>query len=478
MRTIPLPQRTVGLAVLLVSLFWGSAVSANTASAFYGPYEVDMYGRPVALDDLYRRYPYPYIGVIFLFQTTRSSSLTLLPEDGETWVLTFINEELGRVIGRTALTYDAATDCLVDEDGYRPICGLYIPPGVNETRTKVLTISYYTRCIDEVGYHIGVTMNDGSSPPGAPYQFMASRFRPAIASVSHADHLLPELPGDNFTTPGTPHIDPGKTPVQIAVEDDLGCHERLEDGTQVTLENRILKGSGGHSHFLDVAGDVHGDGKYTVRSAADTIVETYEVTGPVDQYGTFTADYTAGRLGVTEAIDVTVTREPRENEPDEIRLERRDASELDIKVPGLMHMAPSDQNAFVYQYGGGCPHDPPAAQYGTESLYNAVRALNSYYKSLTGDDLSYNDASLPFGGLFDNKGGGGRDAGCHQSHRRGIDVDINSADKQGKSVSQLIAVNGYSKSAFQTLKRKAVEVMQVQQVDEPTIHFRVMFFNP
>jgi len=289
---------------------------------------------------------------------------------------------------------------------------------------------------------------------------------------------VPELPGDNFTTPGTPHVSPGVTPVKVNIEDDLGCHERLEDGTQVTLVNRIVKGTGGHSHFLDYAGDVHGDGKYTARKVTDTVIAPYEISGPVDPYGAFAADYTAGDLGVAEALDVTVVRAPRTNEPDELRLKKRDASELDIKVPGLVHMAPSDQNPFVYRYLGGCPHDPPAAQYGTEDLYVRLRALNSYYKSLTGDDLSYNDASLPFGGFFDNEAGGGRDAGWHQSHRRGIDVDINSADKQGRSVSQLISVNGYSKSAFTVLKRKAVEVMQMQQVDEPTLHFRVMFFNP
>ena len=289
---------------------------------------------------------------------------------------------------------------------------------------------------------------------------------------------MPELPGDNFTTPGTPHVSPGVTPVKVNIEDDLGCHERLEDGTQVTLVNRIVKGTGGHSHFLDYAGDVHGDGKYTARKVTDTVIAPYEISGPVDPYGAFAADYTAGDLGVAEALDVTVVRAPRTNEPDELRLKKRDASELDIKVPGLVHMAPSDQNPFVYRYLGGCPHDPPAAQYGTEDLYVRLRALNSYYKSLTGDDLSYNDASLPFGGFFDNEAGGGRDAGWHQSHRRGIDVDINSADKQGRSVSQLISVNGYSKSAFTVLKRKAVEVMQMQQVDEPTLHFRVMFFNP
>lgn len=175
---------------------------------------------------------------------------------------------------------------------------------------------------------------------------------------------------------------------------------------------------------------------------------------------------------------MTVTRAPRTNEPDELRLDKRDASEFDIKVPGLVHMAPSDQNAFVYRYLGGCPHDPPAAQYGTEDLYVRLRALNSYYKSLTGDDLSYNDASLPFGGFFDNEAGGGRDAGCHQSHRRGIDVDINSADKQRASVYQPIVIRGRQTTAYQALERKAIRDMQMQPVEEPTIHFRVMFFNP
>ena len=445
-------------------------------SAFYGPYEVDAFGRPVVLTDLYKRYPYPYIGVIFLFETIRSSGVTLLPEDGETWVITFTNDDLGKVIERNTLTYDAASDCLVDEDGVNALCGLYIAEGTSEHIVRVLAITYYTQCIDEVGYHLDVTMDDGSTPPGAPYVFTASRFRPSIAAVYNAGSVIPELPGDNFTNPGTPRVEPGHTPMQVDVEDDLGCGERLEDGTDVTVENRIIKGSGGHSHFLDQAGTVHGDGTYTARNVADTVIAPYKITGSVNQYGSFKADYTAGKLGVTEAIDVTVVREPRPLEPDEIRLEKQDASELDIKVPGLVHMSPSDQNAFVYKYGGGCPHLPPAAQYGTESLYVRVRALNSYYKSLTGDDLSYNDASLPFGGLFENEGGGARDAPCHQSHRRGIDVDINSVDKQGASIYQPVMIRGVQSTAYHELEQKAKKIMQMQPVREPTIHFRVMFF--
>lgn len=43
---------------------------------------------------------------------------------------------------------------------------------------------------------------------------------------------------------------------------------------------------------------------------------------------------------------------------------------------------------------------------------------------VNGIRLSLNDASLPFGGLLDN-GTADRSSKCHETHRTGVDIDIN-----------------------------------------------------
>jgi len=63
MRTTSLPRLAAGFLILLVALFIGRVAGAATASAFYGPYQVDLYGRPVALNNIYCRYPYPSHGL-------------------------------------------------------------------------------------------------------------------------------------------------------------------------------------------------------------------------------------------------------------------------------------------------------------------------------------------------------------------------------------------------------------------------------
>ncbi len=71
-------------------------------------------------------------------------------------------------------------------------------------------------------------------------------------------------------------------------------------------------------------------------------------------------------------------------------------------------------------------------RYVTPEMGVRLTTLNDYYRLWTGNHLSFNDASLPYGGFFGNAGGGGLDSRCHYSHRRGIDIDVNSEDWSGE----------------------------------------------
>ena len=67
-------------------------------------------------------------------------------------------------------------------------------------------------------------------------------------------------------------------------------------------------------------------------------------------------------------------------------------------------------------------------------MFFALAKLDQAYRVNFGHRLSFNDASLEFGGILDNKNNNGRDEKCHDSHHRGIDIDINEIDEGGDSI--------------------------------------------
>jgi hypothetical protein len=71
---------------------------------------------------------------------------------------------------------------------------------------------------------------------------------------------------------------------------------------------------------------------------------------------------------------------------------------------------------------GGSPTHP-AFNWATPIMRNRIICLADRYWEATGAVLSFNDMSLPLGGLFDFRGNWGAD---HQFHRLGRSVDVNS----------------------------------------------------
>ena len=98
--------------------------------------------------------------------------------------------------------------------------------------------------------------------------------------------------------------------------------------------------------------------------------------------------------------------------------------------------------------------------------------LTSAYEAKFGNRLSFNDASINFGGVFDNKNNTGRDNLCHQSHRQGNDIDLNQWDEKGESLYMKdYSLNGVFKSRLRFVTRFAKKLGLVKVVEGP-IHYR------
>lgn len=87
----------------------------------------------------------------------------------------------------------------------------------------------------------------------------------------------------------------------------------------------------------------------------------------------------------------------------------------------------TNDGPIIFADGGTCPHEPYANWF-LLSTKDRMIAIAETYFYLTGRKLSLNDSSLKYGGVIDNKHGGGRESDCHISHRRGNDIDLNKAD--------------------------------------------------
>ncbi|MBI3807423.1 MAG: hypothetical protein HY281_07905 [Nitrospirae bacterium] len=102
----------------------------------------------------------------------------------------------------------------------------------------------------------------------------------------------------------------------------------------------------------------------------------------------------------------------------------------EIAVDGLSQIEASGPNHQVIR-GGLTTH--PLGTSATPETLNLAREFAWMYKLVTGNGISYNDFSLPYGGKFD-LANGYAEGDDHQGHRRGTQFDINSQDLGRKSI--------------------------------------------
>jgi len=236
-------------------------------------------------------------------------------------------------------------------------------------------------------------------------------------------------------------VDAGAVTYLARVTDNWLCQDRIP-GVKVIVhsetENKILHG---HKHFDD---GNPGTGHFTQTeppvSGEAISIHGSRVEGITDENGEFTFTYTAGTYGVNERLFASITDGVFGNE--EVR-----TAAVRIGVPGLVRLDANPDLLFYGSFGpdGTCdkehndgdglnPGDRRSV-YVTQLVRENVEGLNSWYSALSGHHLCLNDASLRYGGFFDK---GNPDLNvpnpppdqtdpfaCHESHRRGLDVDIN-----------------------------------------------------
>lgn len=431
----PVPRRSANPAstasgvlasVLCLTGFFAAPVAHAVGIAFE-PFQIkNVDFSTVALVDRFRRQEgYDGFGATALFlpplfvDRNGDGQLEYAVDDGENWTWIWraiafdAGSSAGFVMAQAQMTYNAASGCF---EGTTTFCGFL--GGLQFWLTN--------QCLDEGDYEIELLHNGASV---GKVGFRPTRFVPRALTSGHRGNIEPVIPGIDPTNPDTD--------VFVVVEDDLFCFRRLQDVT-VRFTNTIAPGGPqghGHDHFGPAE---PGTGNYACDSAfscqvvddgafpMDTIVE-----GRTSSLGVFNASYAAREFGVSETITISMTREPTPKDPSTVvGVDERHT--LDIRHPGLFRVDAAGISA-IRNLGTGCPHDP-GAEWMTGNSGRRLRGVTESYLDGTGRMLSLNDASLPFGGFFDNGNGGGRVSPCHVSHRVGVDIDLNRIDSGGKKI--------------------------------------------
>lgn len=457
-------MRSLFFMVLAISmgatLMLPRPAQAYAYTIYYGvfqhPYESFAYFSRMS-NGVYERQDNAYISAYT--QAIFSENFGYPPVEGEDWTFELSDSETNQLLGYISYYYSGG--CLyVDVDGSHRILGCLADPSGDYSFHFIGTFA--TQCLETKAYHITASHAGVKAPND---NFEPTRFQPAQGEIVNGSliSIPPTLPGTNAAT----------TTISVLVKDNLGCNVPLAD-IPISVKNTIVPQSGSHKHF---SSDTEiGTGEYVVSlppwtSSSDNNTNIGAVT---DQEGLFTANYQAGILGVKENVKVTVTNPDTAEKLETI-------GKLEIKIPGLV---PLEGGLYIVKgsYTSSCDiqhNDGPTARrsnYLTPGTLVNVESIANDYNIRFGRRLSFNDASLEFGGFFDN---GSRTNRCHKSHRVGIDIDLNSVDQDGKNVrTDEIGVNGRSQPTLSFIKTmvEANEGCQIRENGEPPpIHFR--FFS-
>ncbi|WP_303902188.1 penicillin-insensitive murein endopeptidase [Thiohalomonas denitrificans] len=223
---------------------------------------------------------------------------------------------------------------------------------------------------------------------------------------------------------GIPNLSAGSTGVKVEVNDS-GCPNRPLPDADITIETRTVAGSGGHTHM----GKQAGTGSFPSGNATET--------GITNEEGVFRTEYTAGVVGLKEQVIATARADvSAASEPPNI-MESTGETELTIAIPDLVPLTPSSDYELYQSPTGQDTHRQN--NYGTLGLVSILQSVASQWiedrvaegtPAAEVKTLSFNDMSLPNGGVFDLCKS--LQANCsHVSHEVGIDVDVNVTNRMG-----------------------------------------------
>lgn len=337
------------------------------------------------------------------------------------------------------------------------------------------TVWWTYPCASEGRYRIKVLFN--GSLVGQD-EFSPTRYTPVIYGVAAKDSISPKLLGDNFASKYMQTINPESTLVFVQVAGIAGnkqqCLTPLPDAT-VKISNTITPSSGGHDHFS--SNNELGTGTYTPLGSSDILdpgnlaTNGTVIEGKSLSDGSFYTFYTAGDFGVNETLTVEARRDA--TTIDDERKSDPVTYTIDIKAPNLVELPEGILDGqFSFRYGGSCVHNP-TARWVVSGLKTRLIIMDALYKNKFGHRLSFNDASVKFGGVFDNGKNGGRDSLCHKSHRRGNDIDVNSADEIKENIRTVEYLDNKVSRPRLLFVTDLAEKLGLKKVrEEGSIHYR------
>ncbi|MFP3873700.1 MAG: hypothetical protein ACLFV1_04525 [Thiohalophilus sp.] len=247
--------------------------------------------------------------------------------------------------------------------------------------------------------------------------------------------ISPSLPEQHMQAA----VEAGTADVGVMLVDDRGCEIPLED-RGVELESLIVQETGSHLHF-----DQPEEGGTGLFEDPDQAFDGKRntITGKTNEDGLYMVAYRADKFGIDEQL---IARAQNPLTGEEIQ---STPAKLSIEVQGLV---PLNQASSEYDICGSgstldLRHNQAACKrethYVTPGTRKALESLNQDFKEVTGFGLSFNDANLSQGGLFDsgvddlldsdradpdnvmNPDLDNEKRRLHVSHRHGQDIDIN-----------------------------------------------------
>lgn len=430
----------------------------------------------------FMRTDFPYAGT-FLRLTVKANRN---PSAGDAWItkLQLQHPDLGTVdLGTATISYDAGLDCLLFNNSAL-FCGVFVPPDSNVIKDYDVISYFDAQCAPLEDFQLkpysyrfaGRVATAGAGGTLGDFPFAPTEFPLGVPQFDVlASELYPDIPG--VATP------PTQTVMQLQALDGIvrpsggNCGQPLA-GVPVTLTATVVPQTGSHLHFTSAAEPAKGKFIEIPFALPPQTVspDGTMLTSSTDGFGSLAAAYGAGLYGVRESVRA---------EADDLTYggTKESIDEMTTRVAGLV---PLDTTSALYTLRGGfaapCDtgHNDTGTQrrshYVTPPMRDFIGTLAGRFYRFEGVKLSLNDASLQFGGFFDDGIGS---AQCHASHRYGIDIDVNETSPDyapcvGGSGLKCAATH----PAFVGMSRRAaLEViakeLKAKPIIEPTIHYRM-----